>query len=172
MINTFETGGSERQFTVLAQNPTSPQFQTHLGCVSRTARSPSNFPDTPEFPLGGSLYRMAVAAHAPQLEPPSSPPSRSSRSRFRFLHQPHADSCRQAGARAGGYRQPSPTGRPDDPRAVPRADRRFSLVRCCGLQLARPQPIALPPLVLSPIKSQSSEMPCPSRLSPQRLRSA
>jgi glycosyltransferase involved in cell wall biosynthesis len=56
MINTFETGGSERQFTVLAQNLTPPQFQTHLGCVSRRGPMAHNFPDAQQFPLGGSLY--------------------------------------------------------------------------------------------------------------------
>jgi glycosyltransferase involved in cell wall biosynthesis len=56
MINTFETGGSERQFTVLAQNLTPPQFQTHLGCVSRRGPLAHNFPDAAQFPLGGSLY--------------------------------------------------------------------------------------------------------------------
>ena len=56
MINTFETGGSERQFTVLAQNLTPPQFQTHLGCVSRRGPLAHNFPDAAQFALGGSLY--------------------------------------------------------------------------------------------------------------------
>jgi len=56
MINTFETGGSERQFTVLAQNLTPPQFQTHLGCVSRRGPLARNFPDAAQFPLGGSLF--------------------------------------------------------------------------------------------------------------------
>jgi len=56
MINTFETGGSERQFTVLAQNLTPPQFQTHLGCVSRRGPLAHNFADAQPFPLGGSLY--------------------------------------------------------------------------------------------------------------------
>jgi glycosyltransferase involved in cell wall biosynthesis len=56
MINTFETGGSERQFTVLAQNLNPPQFQTHLGCVSRRGPLAHNFPNVPEFPLGGSLF--------------------------------------------------------------------------------------------------------------------
>ena len=56
MVNTFETGGSERQFTVLAQNLTPPQFQTHLGCISRRGPLAHNFPDAPEFPLGGSLF--------------------------------------------------------------------------------------------------------------------
>jgi L-malate glycosyltransferase len=56
MINTFETGGSERQFTVLAQNLTPPQFETHLGCVSRRGPLANNFPDAAQFPLGGSLF--------------------------------------------------------------------------------------------------------------------
>ena len=56
MINTFETGGSERQFTVLAQNLTPPRFQIHLGCVSRRGPLAHNFPDAAQFPLGGSLY--------------------------------------------------------------------------------------------------------------------
>ena len=57
MVNTFETGGSERQFTVLAQNLTLPQFQTHLGCIERYGPLAHNFPDVPEFPLGGSLFK-------------------------------------------------------------------------------------------------------------------
>ncbi len=56
MVNTFETGGSERQFAVLAQNLTTPQFQTHLGCVGRFGPLAHHFPDASEFPLGGSLY--------------------------------------------------------------------------------------------------------------------
>jgi glycosyltransferase involved in cell wall biosynthesis len=56
MINTFETGGSERQFTVLARNLTSPQFQTNLGCVSRRGPLAHNFPDAAQFSLGGSLF--------------------------------------------------------------------------------------------------------------------
>jgi L-malate glycosyltransferase len=57
MVNSFETGGSERQFTVLAQNLTPPLFQTHLGCIMRYGPLASSFPDAPEFPLGGSLYK-------------------------------------------------------------------------------------------------------------------
>jgi glycosyltransferase involved in cell wall biosynthesis len=56
MVNTFETGGSERQFTVLAQNLILPQFQTYLGCVRRRGPLVHIFPDAPEFPLGGSLF--------------------------------------------------------------------------------------------------------------------
>ena len=56
MVNTLETGGSERQFTVLAQNLAPPQFQVHLGCVSRRGPLAHNFPDAAQFPLGGSLF--------------------------------------------------------------------------------------------------------------------
>jgi L-malate glycosyltransferase len=57
MINSLETGGSERQFTVLAQNLTLPQFQVHVGCIDRHGPLARHFPDAPEFPLGGSLYK-------------------------------------------------------------------------------------------------------------------
>ena len=56
MVNTFETGGSERQFSVLAQNLNPPEYQTHLGCVSRRGPLAHHFPDTAQFPLGGSLF--------------------------------------------------------------------------------------------------------------------
>jgi L-malate glycosyltransferase len=56
MITNFETGGSERQFTVLAQNVDPSKFRLHLGCVSRRGPLGADFPDVPEFRLGGSLY--------------------------------------------------------------------------------------------------------------------
>src|ERR1700694_2981790 len=56
MINTFETGGSGRLFTVLAQSISESEFQIHLGCVSRQGPLAEQFGDVPQFPLGGSLY--------------------------------------------------------------------------------------------------------------------
>ena len=56
MVNTFETGGSERQFTVLAQNLTPPQFQVHVGCINRRGPLAYHFPEAPQFSLGGSLF--------------------------------------------------------------------------------------------------------------------
>jgi glycosyltransferase involved in cell wall biosynthesis len=56
MVNTFETGGSERQFTVLAQNLAAPQFQVHVGCINPRGALAHHFPDAPQFPLGGSLF--------------------------------------------------------------------------------------------------------------------
>ena len=57
MTNNFETGGSERQFAVLAQSLRPEQFQLHLGCIRRTGPFASEFGEVPEFWLGGSLYR-------------------------------------------------------------------------------------------------------------------
>lgn len=57
MVNTFETGGSERQFTVLAQNLRPPQFDTHVGCIRHYGPLARYFPDAPEFRLGGSLFK-------------------------------------------------------------------------------------------------------------------
>jgi L-malate glycosyltransferase len=56
MINNFETGGSERQFTLLAQTLGSEQFQLHTGCILRQGPFADSFGDVSEFPLGGSLY--------------------------------------------------------------------------------------------------------------------
>jgi glycosyltransferase involved in cell wall biosynthesis len=56
MVNTFETGGSERQFTVLAQNVRTSVFRLNLGCVSHRGELAGNFEDVPQFPLGGSLF--------------------------------------------------------------------------------------------------------------------
>jgi len=56
MINSFETGGSERQFAVLAQNLNPEKFQLHLGCIQRGGRFADGFGPVPEFGLGGSLF--------------------------------------------------------------------------------------------------------------------
>jgi glycosyltransferase involved in cell wall biosynthesis len=56
MTNSFETGGSERQFAVLAQNLRPEPFQVHLGCIQRIGPFANDFGDVPEFLLGGSLY--------------------------------------------------------------------------------------------------------------------
>jgi len=56
MTNYFETGGSERQFSVLARSLCPEQFQVHLGCIRRKGPFANDFGDVPEFRLGGSLY--------------------------------------------------------------------------------------------------------------------
>ena len=56
MTNTFETGGSERQFAILARGFHESAFQIHLGCVDRRGPLVGQVGDIPQFPLGGSLY--------------------------------------------------------------------------------------------------------------------
>jgi glycosyltransferase involved in cell wall biosynthesis len=70
MTNTFETGGSERQFAVLAQNLQPEQFTLHLGCIRRAGPFADAFGPVPEFRLGGSLFgwkslrtRLRLSSH-------------------------------------------------------------------------------------------------------------
>ena len=56
MINTFETGRYERQFTVLSHNTKESAFQIHVGCVSRRGFFADQVGEIPQFPLGGSLF--------------------------------------------------------------------------------------------------------------------
>jgi len=58
MTNSFETGGSERQFSVLARNLNPQQFNLSLGCIRRIGPFANEFGDVPEFDLGGSLYGL------------------------------------------------------------------------------------------------------------------
>jgi L-malate glycosyltransferase len=59
MVNNFETGGSERQFTVLARNLPADSFRAHVGCIHRVGPFAEDFGDVPEFPMGGSLYGLS-----------------------------------------------------------------------------------------------------------------
>jgi glycosyltransferase involved in cell wall biosynthesis len=56
MTNSFETGGSERQFCVLTQNLPSERFRLWLGCIQRLGPFAEAFGEVPEFWLGGSLF--------------------------------------------------------------------------------------------------------------------
>jgi glycosyltransferase involved in cell wall biosynthesis len=58
MTNSFETGGSERQFSVLAQNLRPEQFDVHLGCIQRVGPFAKHFGEVPEFWLGRNLYGL------------------------------------------------------------------------------------------------------------------
>jgi glycosyltransferase involved in cell wall biosynthesis len=58
MTNSFETGGSERQFSVLAQNLRPEKFQVHLGCIQRIGPLADHFGKVPEFWLGHNLYGL------------------------------------------------------------------------------------------------------------------
>jgi glycosyltransferase involved in cell wall biosynthesis len=57
MINSFETGGSERQFAALARSLDPESFRLHLGCVMQKGSFLEGFGDVPTFGLGGSLYK-------------------------------------------------------------------------------------------------------------------
>ncbi len=72
MINTFETGGSERQCALLAQNA-SAKFAVRVGCVNPRGPLASQFGVYEQFPLGNSLYswramrtRFALRRHLRQ----------------------------------------------------------------------------------------------------------
>lgn len=72
MINTFETGGSERQCALLAQN-IGETFDVHVGCVNPRGPLANQFAKYARFPLGGSLFgwrslhtRFALARHLRQ----------------------------------------------------------------------------------------------------------
>jgi glycosyltransferase involved in cell wall biosynthesis len=58
MTNNFETGGSERQFSVLAQNLRPEQFHVHLGCIQNIGPFAKAFGEVPEFWLGPNLYGL------------------------------------------------------------------------------------------------------------------
>ncbi len=57
MINNFEIGGSERQFSVLAQN-LHPEFQVHRGCIQNIGPFARDFGEVAEFWLSGNLYGL------------------------------------------------------------------------------------------------------------------
>jgi glycosyltransferase involved in cell wall biosynthesis len=58
MINSFETGGSERQFAALARALDPGSFNLHLGCIRPGGALPDGLGEVPRFPLGGSLYGL------------------------------------------------------------------------------------------------------------------
>src|ERR1700746_3455318 len=56
MTNSFETGGSERQFVTLARCLDPAIFRVHLGCIARKGVFQAGFGQVPEFWGGGRLY--------------------------------------------------------------------------------------------------------------------
>jgi len=70
MINSFETGGSERQFVALSNSLKRDGFRVHLGCIMRRGALSDGIGQVPSFRLGGSLYgwkalnvRIRLARH-------------------------------------------------------------------------------------------------------------
>ncbi len=102
MINTFETGGSERQFTVLAQSLNPFKFQLHLGCVSRRGPLADQLGNVAEYSDRAAVSygwqslraRLNLSRHLRHNHV-------SCCARLRFLRQPHAHSRRTPCARAG-----------------------------------------------------------------------
>jgi len=58
MTDSFNTGGSERQFAALAKSLDPAAFHLHLGCIQKQGAFLDGLGDVPEFPLTGSLYRL------------------------------------------------------------------------------------------------------------------
>ena len=58
MINSLETGGSERQFVELARSLRADHFQVHLGCLLKKGPLLDGLGDLHSFDLGGSLYGL------------------------------------------------------------------------------------------------------------------
>jgi glycosyltransferase involved in cell wall biosynthesis len=56
MINSFETGGSERQFVSLAKSLDDRKFALKLGCIQTKGPLRNLFGEVPRFRLGGSVY--------------------------------------------------------------------------------------------------------------------
>jgi len=74
MTNTLETGGSERQFCILAQAMLEHGMRINLGCIERRGSLADAVPPLSEFLLHGSLYslrsmgtRMVLARHLRRL---------------------------------------------------------------------------------------------------------
>lgn len=55
MINTFETGGSERQFVAITSAIRPDRFDVLLGCIGRRGALFDHRKEVAEFPLGGSF---------------------------------------------------------------------------------------------------------------------
>jgi glycosyltransferase involved in cell wall biosynthesis len=58
MSNSFETGGSERQFAALASSLDRNLFRIDIGCISLCGDFLEGLEDIKEFPLGGNLYGL------------------------------------------------------------------------------------------------------------------
>ena len=56
MLNSFETGGSERQFVSLAKSLDADRFSINLGCIQTKGPLRELFGEVPRFKLGGSVY--------------------------------------------------------------------------------------------------------------------
>ena len=76
MVQNFERGGSERQFTVLARSLRPDIFRIRLGCIRAKGAFLDGMRDVAEFPLGGSFFgrkahrsRLRLVRHIRTLGP-------------------------------------------------------------------------------------------------------
>jgi glycosyltransferase involved in cell wall biosynthesis len=58
MTDSFNTGGSERQFAALAKALDPASFRLQLGCIQRQGAFQDGLGNVAEFPLKGSLYNL------------------------------------------------------------------------------------------------------------------
>ena len=58
MIESFATGGSERQFATLARSLDPQHFRLNLGCIRQRGAFVEGLGELPQFRLGGSLYGL------------------------------------------------------------------------------------------------------------------
>jgi L-malate glycosyltransferase len=58
MIDSLQTGGSERQFVALSRSINAKSFQLHLGCIQAKGAFLDELANIQPFPLGGSLYGL------------------------------------------------------------------------------------------------------------------
>ncbi|HLV87844.1 MAG TPA: glycosyltransferase [Candidatus Sulfotelmatobacter sp.] len=56
MTDSFDTGGSERQFAALARALDRNLFRVNIGCITKRGSFLEGFGGVSEFPLGGNLY--------------------------------------------------------------------------------------------------------------------
>ena len=55
MMESLRTGGSERQFTLLAETFREASLDIRLGCIQRQGKFLENLGEIEEYPLGGSF---------------------------------------------------------------------------------------------------------------------
>jgi glycosyltransferase involved in cell wall biosynthesis len=58
MTDSFNTGGSERQFSALARALDPALFRVQLGCIQKQGAFLEGLGEVTEFPLNGSVYRL------------------------------------------------------------------------------------------------------------------
>ena len=108
MNSDLSTGGTERQFSVMAKALRNGPFDLHLGCMRRRGAFLEGLEHIAEFDVAGSFDSQGT------LRPSSikATPSRAGRCGcpcLRLLRQSDVDSRCSIGTRSGGYWEPAST---------------------------------------------------------------